>query len=1254
MCSCRTIQSTLSKLSITATRLRLREISRSRSGCAPRIWDLLRTANWRGTWHSPRTKIGLQAGMSAGCWRVRGGADGDKFQWNMNTQGNSRKDFDLLTPSSTVFDGLWHQVLVTYDRTGNATFYRDGKQIGAVNISANTGSMRPVLDATWVKTNIMVLGQDATLRYWHEADPNISSLNGDIDEVAMWSRVLTAEEIATAYAKGVAGVAVTASLTPTFAEQPQGGTRYASDNFRLSCLPVDDRGPLTYQWYNGSTPVPDATNRVVLLTNLAVGPASYRAVVNDGVGSITSAPAAVTVLSSSNVTNGIAAYLNFDNNIDGQAGTPINGTPIGYDPTPKYTNGIVGAAAMFNNDGSGSGIPTDWAVSLGDLESVYSNNWSFSTWVNLTNNLDGALLGNKDWNSGGNVGWVLSPYNTRVANFYAEGGPRRDMGAVSVRDGNWHHIALQFNRDANLASLYIDGNLSATAGISGSGWESLTPANVIPNATLVGGSGSGIYAGAGGVDDLGIWGRVLTSDEILAIYAQGTDGKPLTQAVAGAAVKPSISGQPQSVTVFEGRPLRLNVNAAGTQPLAYQWYRNGTAVTVGTTNVLAYTSATSAEQGSYVVVITNRFGAVTSAPPAVVTVTPVADAKAGLVVYLNLDNTLNASGSTTNSGTAIYGDYTPKYTAGKIGTAAAFNNDGSASTSSDWSISLGNIEWIYAGSWSFAMWINVTNANDGAIIGNKDWNSGGNIGWLLSPTRTGNGFTSRGCLNYATVGGPRLDPGGATLVNSTWRHVAATFDRDNNRVELFVDGALVTSTNLSTIGTESLTPSNIANDTLIGSSGPGTWSAQGSVDDVGLWVRPISASEVLSIYAQGMNGQPLTMASAGAIAPLLTTKPQSISRIEGLPAIFAASATGTPPLSYQWLRNGVEIAGATNTSYMTIASAADSGASYAVRVTNSYGTTLSAPAAVLTVTPGASAIISDLTVYLNFDSNIVAQGGTTVSGTAIGNVGVPVYTNGVIGAAASFNNNNSDDPVVSDWAVSLGDIEWVYTNSFSFALWVKTTDDYGALLGNKNWVSGANIGWCISQYFVDFLNYRPEGASRHEVGGFDWADDQWHHVMGVFYRQANQVYTYVDGQLTGMAQLGNTGFESLTPEDIRTTLVGSSGNMTESAFGSVDDLAIWNRPVTQAEVTAIYQSGLLGKPVPQATTVVAPKIEAAFSGNSFMVSFPESAGSYTLQSSPTMTTGSWTTVTGTRTTVNGRTTVTVPLGATPAFFRLMR
>ena len=69
--------------------------------------------------------------------------------------------------------------------------------------------------------------------------------------------------------------------------------------------------------------------------------------------------------------------------------------------------------------------------------------------------------------------------------------------------------------------------------------------------------------------------------------------------------------------------------------------------------------------------------------------------------------------------------------------------------------------------------------------------------------------------------------------------------------------------------------------------------------------------------------------------------------IYGEPATFQVTASGTPTLSYQWLRNGVDIPGATSRTY-TIAAAtpADDSTFYRARVSNSLGsaTSLSAPA----------------------------------------------------------------------------------------------------------------------------------------------------------------------------------------------------------------------------------------------------------------------------------------------------------------------
>jgi len=73
-------------------------------------------------------------------------------------------------------------------------------------------------------------------------------------------------------------------------------------------------------------------------------------------------------------------------------------------------------------------------------------------------------------------------------------------------------------------------------------------------------------------------------------------------------------------------------------------------------------------------------------------------------------------------------------------------------------------------------------------------------------------------------------------------------------------------------------------------------------------------------------------------APSITVQPADLSVTVGAPAAFSVSASGTPPLSYQWQRNGANISGATSASY-TIASAqlADNAAAFRCRVTNAYG-----------------------------------------------------------------------------------------------------------------------------------------------------------------------------------------------------------------------------------------------------------------------------------------------------------------------------
>ena len=89
-----------------------------------------------------------------------------------------------------------------------------------------------------------------------------------------------------------------------------------------------------------------------------------------------------------------------------------------------------------------------------------------------------------------------------------------------------------------------------------------------------------------------------------------------------AAVAPVITTPPQSVTVSEGQPLQLSVVATGTAPLSFQWRRGGVDLPGATAATLAYANAHLTNAGSYVVVVRNGAGQITSVP-ALVTVNPV-------------------------------------------------------------------------------------------------------------------------------------------------------------------------------------------------------------------------------------------------------------------------------------------------------------------------------------------------------------------------------------------------------------------------------------------------------------------------------------------------------------------------------------------------------------------------------------------------------------------------------------------------------
>ena len=122
--------------------------------------------------------------------------------------------------------------------------------------------------------------------------------------------------------------------------------------------------------------------------------------------------------------------------------------------------------------------------------------------------------------------------------------------------------------------------------------------------------------------------------------------------------------------------------------------------------------------------------------------------------------------------------------------------------------------------------------------------------------------------------------------------------------------------------------------------------ASGISAPVDLHVGPDSS---LYYLARG-GGNIVRITYTGSPAPNITQQPANQTASIGQPVTFTVSASGAPPLTYQWQRNRANIAGANGPSY-TIASVGslDNGASFRCIVSNAVGNAISNEAT-LTVT----------------------------------------------------------------------------------------------------------------------------------------------------------------------------------------------------------------------------------------------------------------------------------------------------------------
>jgi sugar lactone lactonase YvrE len=263
----------------------------------------------------------------------------------------------------------------------------------------------------------------------------------------------------------------------------------------------------------------------------------------------------------------------------------------------------------------------------------------------------------------------------------------------------------------------------------------------------------------------------------------------------------------------------------------------------------------------------------------------------------------------------------------------------------------------------------------------------------------------------------------------------------------FPDGVAVDgSGNLFVVDSGNHTIRKIAPDGVV-TTVAGLAGSYGSADGAGSAVRFNNPNGVAvdasgNIYvADAGNGTIRKGVPMPGFAPAISTQPQNQTIARGHIAVFNATASGSPAPTYQWTRNGVALAGATDATFvLTKASDANTG-SYQCIVTNAAGSATSSAVALSIVDALDSGRFKNFSTRASVSSGRSIIAGFWVDGpqqktVLVCGLGPALAAFGVNGALADpkleiFNSAGQRIAENDNWSAGLAS---VFTSAGAYAL----------------------------------------------------------------------------------------------------------------------------------------------------------------------------------------------------------------------------
>eukprot|EP01137_Pigoraptor_chileana_P008764 Opistho-2@56068 len=228
----------------------------------------------------------------------------------------------------------------------------------------------------------------------------------------------------------------------------------------------------------------------------------------------------------------------------------------------------------------------------------------------------------------------------------------------------------------------------------------------------------------------------------------------------------------------------------------------------------------------------------------------------GLAVHIPFDGDFRDA-----SGNGVHGSQgnPPSFVAGKVGSAAAsfdqlqrqFVSLGRpASLNFDTDVDFTVTFWVRAA--KVPLNIDRNSYDDPAIIGNQNWDSSRNRGFIVAGSAPSS-------FIFAVGDGVRRTKltQAVYFAQNEWSHFLISCNRSSNAV-VYANGKLLAVVDIYNMAGVFVHNFTSGYDTVIGSDGPAgviypTWW-DGEIDDVAIWRRALSSSDAAAVYARALKG----------------------------------------------------------------------------------------------------------------------------------------------------------------------------------------------------------------------------------------------------------------------------------------------------------------------------------------------------------------------------------------------------------------